>query len=1021
MICAYAWSCVRPSPLYPVLLYRGPIVLLLYAVVGNIHAAHPVVERLGDYPVDELIAVENGSVEQAKVGGRTAWRWRIDAGQTSRLSIRHDHPLFDRLRYYDRLQMQYRVAEGEIHSLELDALGHVTGPRQYKVHNFRIAISTTPRAVWHHEELDLARPYWFPWDTSDGEGEDGYFRFEAMAIAPDTVIELADVSLMRGLIYLKPDYELPVTWPVKTVNDDGSVTHSMTFRVLNTSGCPTDITARVESQHKHFHVSLDSASQPVEASRIATFNLAATISRHDIQGTPELYTEPLRIVFSTSHRPEVTTWWLGRLVRPLSQNLRRQVILSDSDVEFLREKIKANDDPVKRLIEYDKIIARADEFVAKTLQTIPLSYGHVRNGYPRPWRPGDVMSEAVNPETGERRFGDHTAGAVWREYLAYSGQATYYTGLAYLLTEDERYAQKAIELMRLYAQQYAQRKWHNLFEPPYFRGMPILTSSRIASNSSYGSNWEFKWFCKMASMIADSPSWTDEDRQLVYEGFVLPYVTELAKLPGHISNQTDITNHNLLVLGIVFDDAHMVYLATQRDCGLISRLQDIDADGFSSEGRPLNYHHAAADEYLPSVTHLENSGLKIAYGKERILAAVRMPFYRATLSGLVPNTGDCGRGQRIGPNRLADILAGIAPDQKWLVDAGRGSTIPAKLRRHRQGIQPERDRWKKLLENGPRLFPHAGFAILRAGDTPETQIMLTLDYGRNVFHGALDRNQITLFAFGKVFTHGPGSLYNAGSGGIKYNEDPRLKSFNDGRVSLANNVIVVDQTSQLTCVGQLLAWSDRPDFQVAVSRVNGIRPGVSHTRGVVLTNGTVLIFDRVESDEDHEVDFVYHNFGELTFAQGWQTSPTTSPGKTGNYDNLVDPVRLQGNGSLKATWDLTRQYPHWRKDMKVDESSLPPIHLAFWHLPIDGGRLFSGSTGLNNSNTMIISDQAPSIIHRVSAKQVEYVTVLEPYKEKTSVASVERDANQRIIVTWTNGKEMKTSIDELIAGHAFQK
>ena len=30
----------------------------------------------------------------------------------------------------------------------------------------------------------------------------------------------------------------------------------------------------------------------------------------------------------------------------------------------------------------------------------------------------------------------------------------------------------------------------------------------------------------------------------------------------------------------------------------------------------------------------------------------------------------------------------------------------------------------------------------------------------------MDRNQITLCAFGRVFTHGTGSLYNAGSGGI---------------------------------------------------------------------------------------------------------------------------------------------------------------------------------------------------------------------------------------------------------------
>jgi len=989
-------------------------------LAGSARAAHPVVERLTDYPPDELLTVENGSVKRITADGQAIWKWRIPNGQTSHLSLRTNHPLFGRLRYYDRLQMQYRIASGEIHSLELNALGHVSGPRQYKVHNFRIAIATTPREVWHHGQLDLARPYWFPWDKPDGEGEEGYFRFKAMATAPGTVVELTELKLIRGVVYLKPDYELPITWPVKKLLDDGSAAYTMEFRVLNSSGRPTDITAQILSKHARFRVALDKARESVKASRVATFTLTATLPRADVEATAELYCEPLRLAFAAAHHPEATTWWSGRLVRPLSKGIRRQAILSQADLQYLRERIQGNDEAFKTLIGFGRIVARADEFVAKTLQTIPLSYNHVRNSYPRPWKPGTIMSEAVNAETGERRIGDHIAGAVWREYLACTGQATYYCGLAYALTQDEKYARKAVELMRLYARQYAQHKWHCLFDPPFFRGMPIQSSSRIASNSSYGSNWEFKWFCKMASLVADSPSWTPADRTLIYEGFVLPYAPELAKLPGHISNMTDITNHNLLLLGIVFDDAHLVYLATRRDCGLISRLQDIDPDGFSSEGRPLNYHHAAASEYLPSVTHLANSGLKIDYGKERILAAIRMPFYRATLTGQVPNTGDCGRGMAVRATALADILAGVAPNEKWLTDAGRGSTLPAKIRRHKLGLKHERNRWKRLLETKPRLFRDAGFAILRTGTTPETQVMLTLDYGRNVFHGALDRNQITLFAFGKIFTHGSGSLYNAGSGGIQYNDDPRLKSFNNGRVSLASNVLVVDQTSQLSCVGELLAWSDKPDFQVAVSRVDGIRPGVCHTRGVVLTDGLILVLDRVVSADEHAYDLLYHNFGDLAFGKGWKTSPSPPLGTTGNYENIVDPVSLSGSGPLRATWDLTRQYPRWNKRLKVDEAALPPIHLDLWQLPVEGGRFYSGVTGLNNSNTMMMSDRAPSVLQRVRARRVGFATLLEPFKHSSRVAELEREGDG-VVATLAGGKTITVSLDALIENHAVRQ
>jgi len=465
----------------------------------------------------------------------------------------------------------------------------------------------------------------------------------------------------------------------------------------------------------------------------------------------------------------------------------------------------------------------------------------------------------------------------------------------------------------------------------------------------------------------------------------------------------------------VFDDAHLVHLAALRDCGIVSRLKDIDEDGFSSEGRPLNYHHAAADEYLPSVTHIENSGLQIDYGKERILAAIRMPYYRAALTGIVPNAGDCGRGQRVGPSRLADVLAGIAPEEKWLADVGRASTLCAKLQRYRTKAKPDRDRWRKLLDMEPRLFREAGLAILRRGDTPESQVMLTLDYGRSVFHGAMDRNQITLVAFGKAFTQGPGTLYNAGRGGIKYTEDPRLKSFNDGRVSLGHNVVTVDQQNQLSCVGKLLAWSDRAAYQVAVSMVDGIGPGVRHTRGVVLTDGVILVFDRVRSATVHSYDLVYHNFGELSIADGWSAAPPEKPlGTTGNYDNVVDPKELAGRSLLRATWDLTRQYPHWRAKPKIDESKLPPIHLGFWRLPVEGSRIYTGATGLNNHNTGIMSERTPTVIHRVRAREEDWVTVLEPYQQEPRVVAVEAGKDRRVIVTLRDGKCIATSLEQLI-------
>jgi hypothetical protein len=573
--------------------------------------------------------------------------------------------------------------------------------------------------------------------------------------------------------------------------------------------------------------------------------------------------------------------------------------------------------------------------------------------------------------------------------------------------------------MRLYAQQYQYRPWFVLFDTPYHRGTPIQSSSRQASNSSYGSNWDFKWFCKMASMVAESKSFTNEDKTAIYQGFVRPFATELMKLNAKISNQTDITNHNLLLLGLVFDDATLVHTGLLRDCGLVSRLKDIDDDGFSSEGRPLNYHHAAADEYLPSVAFLENSGLKINYGKQRILQAIRMPFLRATLSGVVPNAGDCGRGQGVRPSSLADMLIAVAPEEKWLVDIGRGSTLESKIQRLRTNYEYDREAWKQALGTTPHLFKQAGLAILRSGDTPEAQIMLTLDYGRSVFHNAMDRNQITLSAFGKIFTHGTGSLYNAGSGGITYNDDPRMKSFIDGRVSLSNNVLVVDQTSQLQCVGKLLAWSDDPKRQVAVSRVAGLSPGVTHTRVVVLSHGVIVMIDEIKSEAEHSYDLVYHNFGKLTWGGGWSAAACEPLGSTGNYDNIADPQRLFGNGTLAATWDLRLQYaPNPRKP--IDERALEPVHLGFHQIAPTGTTFYTGKTGLNNSNTRIMADEVATVISRVREKNARFVTVLEPYRQTSNVHELKVKPGGSVSVELKSGETIIASLDSLLAKHGVR-
>jgi hypothetical protein len=989
-------------------------------------AASPV-ENLQLFEPAEFWNTTNSRVEKVDSPEGPVLHWSLSAGENGELRIKPEAPLFSRLRYFDRLEFEFRIASGQLDSMELSALGHVSGTRKNKVHQWTLAVLTTPLQVWHRRQVDLARPNWFPWDDPDGLPL--HFAFRALAIEPGTVIELRNLRLMPSPVTVKPFFELPATWPIRSDEADGSVTYSLEIPVLNTSGRPSEIQADLVSKHEKFEVAIDQALLPAKNAEKVVFRVKAKISKARIAETPELFSETIRIAFHPADAPDQVSTFEMPVTRPLTSGTGRQFILPDSDVEFLRKKVQEGDPKILKSLGIDKVIAEADKFLGIRLDQIPGGRVTVSNNWPtvpdskppRRYQIGSVMPEILDAETGFREVGTPLANKVWKEYMGFSGRVTENLGLAYLLTGDEKYAAKAVELLDLYALQYSALDWGTSFEGPWSNGPAILTSSRVASSSSYGSNWMFRLHMRMLGCINASASLTPEARARIYKGFVLPYATELMKFPGGISNMTDITNTNLLTLGLVFNDANLVRFALLSEPGLISRLGDIDEDGFSSEGRPPNYHMAAMDEYFPAMAALHNSGLQIKYPKERLIAAVKMLYERATLWDVVPNTGDCGRGGVPLRNSLqAEHLISLFPEEAWILDIAANQSLLSKTRRMATGKDADKNAFRQLLSTKPRLYKQAGLAILRTGETPETQIMTTLDYGRNPMHAHLDRNQITLSAFGKIFTHGPGTIYNAGSGGITLNPDEKLKSF-CGAGSLGQNVILVDQQNQARAIGSLLGWSDKPSNQYVTAKVDGIAPGVSHTRSLILREGLVIVLDQVQSENEHTYDFVYHNFGVLQPGLGWTAAPLATPlGTTANYERLTDLQKLSGKGPVRLGWDLTAQVkppkpvptPAPGKTAPTPEPiPVPePVHLALWQLPPAGAEIYTATTGMNNPNTAEVPSPAPSLISRARGKSVSFITVLEPWRDKPTVTGLEGNAEKFTILR--DGKNLSLGIED---------
>jgi len=94
--------------------------------------------------------------------------------------------------------------------------------------------------------------------------------------------------------------------------------------------------------------------------------------------------------------------------------------------------------------------------------------------------------------------------------------------------------------------------------------------------------------------------------------------------------------------------------------------------------------------------------------------------------------------------------------------------------------------------------------------------------------------------------------------------------------------------------------------------------------------------------------------------------------------------------------------------------ALPRIELGLWQLPVPGSELYIGTTAANNKDTGGMPEPTPSLITRVRGRAVEWVTVLEPRRGMSRVASVRALPDGGLAVTLTDSAVVETSLTGLI-------
>jgi hypothetical protein len=456
-------------------------------------------------------------------------------------------------------------------------------------------------------------------------------------------------------------------------------------------------------------------------------------------------------------------------------------------------------------------------------------------------------------------------------------------GLAYQITGDRRYAEKAREILLAYAEKYDDYPLHTI------RGEAKIGGGRVGPQTLDEATWLIP-FCQGADLVWETLS--EADRKAIAEG-VLQRAAREVILPHRmgVHNIQCWKNSAVGLVGFLLGDEELIHEALfNPDRGYERQMKEgVMPDGVWWEGA-WGYHFYTLSALWSLTEAARNCGLNL-YGEE----LKRM--YDAPLTFAMPNLhlpafNDSGEVNVRG--RVADYELAYARYRE-----PRYVTLLRTSDRRNDfalwfgvGELPEAPPVRWTSANHPR----SGYAILARG-AGEQATWLCLKYGpHGGGHGHPDKLNFILYARGQVIAPDPGTArYGVPIQGGWY------------RTTLAHNTLIVDETSQRPAEGRCLAFGRAKEVDFVMAEAGDIYDGVRFVRTVALLNESLLLFvDQIRCDRERWLDVAYHQRGvweHLPGGEAW-----TPPRKLG-YAYLRDTSVRRTDAGLSLT---TRVRDDWR-------------------------------------------------------------------------------------------------------------
>lgn len=573
---------------------------------------------------------------------------------------------------------------------------------------------------------------------------------------------------------------------------------------------------------------------------------------------------------------------------------RPRLLMSSEGIADMKDRIARLDWARARLNE---IKSRADQALKEEIE-LPVRGGNWYHWYACPehgcsLRTGKQIGqwqwEHVCPVGGETLRSDPAKPSTDYDGCSLSGvhgqwaRAVLDLGLAYQVTSEVCYANKARDILLAYAGKYQSYPLHNI------HGEAKIGGGRVGSQQLDESTWLIP-VCQGADLVWDALS--QSDRDAISSKLLLPAAKEVI-LPNPIGvhNIQCWRNSAFGLVGFLLDDKDLIRTAIDDPAaGFRTQMKKgVTADGQWWEGA-WGYHfytmsaiwslteaarNCGIDLYCPQFKSMFDAPLEFA------MPNMRLPAFSD--SGEADLAGDAPRYElayaRYKDPLCLELLAKSDRRNDFALWFGVPK-LPSSRQVHRSSAN----------------HPRSGYAILTKGKGDQAT-WLCVKYGpHGGGHGHPDKLSFVLYAKGRVIGIDPGTC--------RYGLPIRHEWYT---ATLAHNTLTIDEQSQKPAEGRCIAFGAENGVDYAVCEAGPIHDGVRFARTAALVGENLLVcVDQISADAEHTLDIAYHELGR------WKDLPRgavwTPPRKRG-YECLKDATARTTDKGIVLNADVSEGFP----------------------------------------------------------------------------------------------------------------